>query len=98
MNEKLKYAERTENEEQSLDTLQVEGTESEDKKRQSAVQQEKAQNKQVVSSSFDYNVASKRKQVSIAVAAMHKNASWPSFFSAHQTFSVKYSSFFNKCL
>ncbi|WP_255453395.1 hypothetical protein [Wolbachia endosymbiont of Atemnus politus] len=79
LNEKLEHAERTENEEQSLDTLQIKGTESEDKKRQSPVQQKKVQNKQIVTGSFGCNLTNGNKQVtraSLIVAAMRENVSW----------------------
>ncbi len=61
LNEKLKHAEKTENEEQSQVTLQVKEAENKDRQEQSETKQKNAQNRQIVpfTGSFGFNVASK---------------------------------------
>ncbi len=61
LNEKLKHAEKTENEEQSQDTLQVKEAENKDRQEQSETKQKNAQNRQIVpfTGSFGFNIASK---------------------------------------
>ncbi|WP_253301887.1 hypothetical protein [Wolbachia endosymbiont of Psylliodes chrysocephala] len=61
LNEKLKHAEKTKNEKQSQDTLQVKEAENKDRQEQSETKQKNAQNRQIVpfTGSFGFNVASK---------------------------------------
>ncbi|WP_250295163.1 hypothetical protein [Wolbachia endosymbiont of Oedothorax gibbosus] len=61
LNEQLKHAEKTKNEERSRDTLQVEETKSKNEKEQNVIDKENAQNRQIVpfTGSFGFNVASK---------------------------------------
>ncbi len=96
LNERLKHIEKAKNEEQNQDTLQVEETEN---KNENVVEKGNTQDKQIVQSSFGYNIASNRKQITrppVIVAAMHENFSWfrslfqPfNFFNATQFFFQK---------
>ncbi|WP_264707594.1 MULTISPECIES: hypothetical protein [unclassified Wolbachia] len=61
LNEKLKHAEKTENEERSQVTLQVKEAENKNRQEQSETEQKNAQNRQIVlfTGSFGFNIASK---------------------------------------
>ncbi|WP_047759087.1 MAG: hypothetical protein ABOJ95_000452 [Wolbachia endosymbiont of Armadillidium vulgare] len=96
LNERLKHIEKAKNEEQNQDTLQVEETEN---KNENVVKKGNTQDKQIVQSSFGYNIASNRKQITrapVIVAAMHENFSQLrslfqpfNFFNATQFFFQK---------